>query len=156
MVARTSPIFFIWLIKHYRKTHNCRVSQALPSARPRALGNDALCRVPDNGHSANMWHTACQNITECWLSAKKGTRHSSPLPSAIGRALGKDGSRAQHARPPCAGRQGAWRPLSFAECWHSAKRKLRRVSVFGTRQSLFLFLFFFRSKFFIINSNLKT
>ena len=54
-------------------------------------------------------------------SARCGTRHAktlpsagrrqrkplgTSLPSASGRALGKDGSRAQHARPPCDGRQG--------------------------------------------------
>ena len=31
---------------HYRKTDSCRVSRSLPSARPRALGKDVLCRVP--------------------------------------------------------------------------------------------------------------
>jgi len=70
MVARTSPIFFIWLIKHYRKTHNCRVSQASPSAKLRALGKEPLCRVPKAQHSTNLWHTACPNVAECWPLAK--------------------------------------------------------------------------------------
>ena len=95
----------------------------MPSARPRALGNDDFCRVPDLRHSANMWHTACPHFAECWPSAKNGTRHTETLSSAGRRALGKDRSRAQHARPPCTGRQGAWRPLSFAECCKGGTRQ---------------------------------
>ena len=108
---------------HYRKTHKYRVSTSLPSARPRALGKDELCRVPDLGHPTNMWHTACPHFAECWPSAKNGTRHTHTLLSVRRRALGKDRSRAQHACLPCAGRQGAWRPLSFAECWKDGTRQ---------------------------------
>ena len=46
------------VVNHYRKTQNYRVSQGLPSAKPRALGKEALCRVPEPHHSANIWHTA--------------------------------------------------------------------------------------------------
>ena len=35
---------------HYQKTHKCRVSPVLPSARPRALGKNSLCRVSDVAH----------------------------------------------------------------------------------------------------------
>ena len=61
---------------HYRKTISCRVSRTLPSARPRALGKDVVCRVPGHGHSAQIWHTACPGFAECRPSAKKGTRQS--------------------------------------------------------------------------------
>ena len=107
------------------------MSTGLPSARPRALGKDELCRVPDLGHSANMWHTACPHFAECWPSAKNGTRHTHTLLSVRRRALGKDRSRAQHA----------WlTAVSFCRVLqgrHSAKTKFRRVPVGGTRQSQF-------------------
>ena len=64
------------MMAHYRKTLSCRVSQPLPSARPRALGKDVVCRVPGHGHSAKIWHTACPGFTECRPSAKQGTRQS--------------------------------------------------------------------------------
>ena len=119
--------------------HKYRVPTGLPSARPRALGKDDLCRVPDLGHSANMWHTACPHFAECWPSATNGTRHTEPLSSAGRRALGKDRSRAQHA-PAVRRPSGCLTAVILCRVlqrWHSAKRKLRRVSVFGTRQSLF-------------------
>jgi len=115
------------------------VSTGLSSARSRALGNDDLCRVPDLGHSANMWHTACPHFAECWPSAKNGTRHTEPLSSAGRRALGKDRSRAQHA-PAVRRPSGCLTAVILCRVlkrWHSAKRKLRRVSMAGTRQSLF-------------------
>ena len=64
------------MMAHYRKTLSCRVSRPLPSARPRALGKDVVCRVPGHGHSAKIWHTACPGFTECQPSAKQGTRQS--------------------------------------------------------------------------------
>ena len=61
-------------MEHYRKTDSCRVSRSLPSARPRALGKDVVCRVPGRGHSAEIWHTACPGVAECRPSANQGTR----------------------------------------------------------------------------------
>ena len=67
-----------------------------------------------------MWFAECQATG---TRQKSGTRHArallsagrqqsralgkvSPLPSAGPAALGKARARAQHARPPCAARQG--------------------------------------------------
>ena len=108
-----------------------------------------LCRVP--GHSAKIWFAKCQAAD---TQQEFGTRHAralpsagrrqikalgnvSPLPSAGRAALGKARARAQHARPPCAARQGAdgVNSLPSASSWHSAKVKYCRVSPAGTRQS---------------------
>ena len=62
------------LLQHYRKTDSCLVSRSLPSARPRALGKDVVCRVPGRGHSAKTRHTACPCVAECRPSATSYTR----------------------------------------------------------------------------------
>ena len=125
------------------------------------------CRVPDHGHSAKMWFAECQAAD---TRQKSGTRHAralpnagpqqiktlgnvAPLPSAGRAALGKARARAQHARPPCAARQGGWRRQLFAEClqlalgkgeilpsassWHSAKYKRCRVRWRGSSKVSF-------------------
>ena len=124
------------------------MSTGLSSARPRALGKDDLCRVPDLGHSANLRHTACPHFAECWPSAKNGTRHTESLSSAGRRALGKDRSRAQHARRPsgCLTAVILCRVLqsvNFTECLCSAlgKASFAECHPAGTRQIVCIFIF---------------
>jgi len=42
----------------YRKQLVCRVPRSLPCANSRAHGKQAICRVRENKHTANIWHTA--------------------------------------------------------------------------------------------------
>ena len=64
---------------HYRKTHVCRVPGSLPSAESQAIGKATICRVPNNMHSANNWHSAEYHFAEC---RPVGTRQRHTLPSA--------------------------------------------------------------------------
>jgi hypothetical protein len=48
-------------VYHYRKPALCRVPNALPSAKHRALGKVAVCWVP---HSAKTKHTVNSSFTE--------------------------------------------------------------------------------------------
>ena len=109
----------------------------MPSARPRALDKDVVCRVPGRGHSAKIWHTACPGVAECKPSANQGTRQRGSFAECWSAALGKARACAQHARPPCAARQGVdgVNFLPSASSWHLAKVKYCRVSPAGTRQS---------------------
>ena len=118
----------VWMtlvgLYQYRKTHSCRVSRPLPSARPRALGKDEVCRVPGRGHSAKTWHTACPHFAKCWPLAKWGTRQ---------RLIFAECRRARtRQRPPtCPARAPAVRrPLGWLTAF-----SLCRVPPPGTRQS---------------------
>ena len=71
---------------HYRKIHVCPVTGSLPSAESRALGKATICRVPNNMHSANNWHSAEYLFAEC---RPVGTRQRHTLPSAGQLTLGK-------------------------------------------------------------------
>lgn len=72
---------------HYRRRLLCRVSHTLPSAFYRALGKEAICRVPDRKNSANIWHSAKRWFAECRALGKK--LHSAKRWFAECRALGK-------------------------------------------------------------------
>ena len=72
---------------HYRKTHVCRVPGSFPSVKSRALGKATICRVPNNMHSANNWHSAAYLFAEC---QPDGTRQRHTLPSASQLTLGKE------------------------------------------------------------------
>ena len=142
---------------HYRKTHKYRVSTSLPSARPRALGKyvahsmPTLCRMLAVGKER---HSAYPHFAEC---QKASTRQRQVTCTA----------RVPTVRRP-SGCLTAVILCRVLKRWHSAKRKLRRVSMAGTRQSLFrqvtsswhsansFYFYFFCSIFFIINSNLKS
>ena len=56
---------------HYRRRLLCRVSHTLPSAFYRALGKEAVYRVPQIKHSANNWHSAKRGFAECRALGKK-------------------------------------------------------------------------------------
>jgi len=58
----------------------------MPSAESRALGKATICRVPNNMHSANNWHSAEYLFAEC---RPVGTRQRHTLPSAGQLTLGK-------------------------------------------------------------------
>ena len=123
-----------------------------------------VCRVPDHRHSAKTSFAECQDQgTWQTLSTrhalpepstgrrqKNGTRHTAPLPSAKRRALGKDRSRAQHARrllsfAECC-KDGTRQSVNFAECLCSAlgKASFAGCHPHSTRQivSIFIFLSF--------------
>ena len=97
-----------------------------------------FCRVPDHEHSAKMWHTACQNVTECRPSAKKATRH---VFAECQRASTRQRRLTCPARASAVRRPSGWlTAVSFGRVLqgrHSAKTKFRRVPVGGTRQSQF-------------------
>ena len=98
------------------QTTGTRQKRALPSARPLALGKHVahgmptLCRVLAVGKER---HSAYRAFAEC---RKASTRQR---------------------QVTCPTRRTAVILCRVLQRWHSAKRKLRRVSVFGTRQSLF-------------------
>ena len=116
------------------------MSRPLPRAKTRALGKDMVCRVPGNEHSANICHTACPSVAECWPSAKSGTRQHVPFaecwPGGTRQRL-----RTCPARAPAVRRPLRWlttvRFCRVLQGRHSAKTKFRRVPVGGTRQSQF-------------------
>ena len=58
----------------------------MPSAESRALGKATICRVPNNMHSANNWHSAEYLFAEC---RPVGTRQRHTLPSDGQLTLGK-------------------------------------------------------------------
>ena len=104
-----------------------------------------FCRVPDHEHLAKihfaecqMWHTACQNVTECRPSAKKATRH---VFAECQRASTRQRRLTCPARASAVRRPSGWlTAVSFCRVLqgrHSAKTKFRRVPVGGTRQSQF-------------------
>ena len=99
------------------QTTGTRQRRALPSARPRALGKHVahgmptLCRVLAVGKER---HSAYRAFVECRKASTRQRQVTCP-------------ARAPAVRVP----DGRY-PLPSA-----AKRKLHRVSVFGTRQSLF-------------------
>jgi hypothetical protein len=93
---------------HYRKTHNCRVSQALPSARPRALGKSLAHGMPKR----------------CRVLALGKERHSAKI-HFCRVSLGPHSAKAAHVPSTPAGRAPSVRvadgiyPLprsNFAEC----------------------------------------
>ena len=53
----TTPIY-------YRRWLLCQVSQTLPSAFYRALGKEAICRVPERKYSTNNRHSANNNTRQ--------------------------------------------------------------------------------------------
>jgi len=79
------------------------VPQALPSGKPRALGKEALCRVPDHALGKDLF-------AECLALGKH--KHSAKVIFAECLALGKEGHSAK----------GAWtngirgRPLCRVPC----------------------------------------
>ena len=93
---------------HYRRRLLCRVSQTLPSAFYRALGKEAVYRVPERKHSANNWHSAKRWSTRQTITLSKGVvcRVSGRLSTRQTRTLGKGSS------PLMAGRCH----YSFAKC----------------------------------------
>ena len=104
-----------------------------------------FCRVPDHEHSTKihfaecqMWHTACQNVTECRLLAKKATRH---VFAECQRASTRQRRLTCPARASAVRQPSGWlTAVSFCRVLqgrHSAKMKLRRVPVGGTRPSPF-------------------
>ena len=136
-----------------------------------------VCRVPDHGHSAKTSFAECQTSGTRQIC---GTQHAHTLPNAGRRqrtALGipslcrvpegEHSAKTGHVPSTRACRAPAVILCRVLKRWHLAKRKLRRVSMAGTRQSLFrrmtsswhsansFYFYFFCSNFFIINSNLK-
>jgi hypothetical protein len=117
--------------------------------------------LPSAGDFAECFLSGTRQRRLCRVprSVNLGSRQRYPLPSAEhsaqdalgndtfaeGQTLGKGGSRqsAVSGRPPADGRQS----LPSANCWHSAKRILCRVSALDTQQSIFLFFLFYLSKF---------
>lgn len=72
---------------HYRRRFLCRVFHTLLSVFYRALGKEALCRVPDRKNSANIWHSA-----KIWFAERRALGkklHSAKICFAECRALGK-------------------------------------------------------------------
>ena len=124
------------------QTTGTRQNRSLPSARPRALGKHVAHDMPTLCRVLAVGkerHSAYRDFVECRKASTRQRQVTCP------------------ARAP-----------AMLQRWHSAKRKLRRVSMAGTRQSLFrqvtsswhsansFYFYFFCSNFFIINSNLKT
>jgi len=77
-----------WLM-HYRKAELYRVLNALPSAKSRALGKEALCRVP---HSAKHDTRQRGSLPSAKHSAKSGPRQRPSLPSVRHSAKGDGGT----------------------------------------------------------------
>ena len=118
--------------RHYRKTHVCRVQGFLSSAESRALGKATICRVPNNMHSANNWHSAEYLFAE-WRPV--GTRQRHTLPSAGQLTLGKY-RHVHHTHPQTTIMVGAAFVCRVPTRGHSANRSLPSAPTVDTRQTL--------------------
>ena len=108
------------------QTTGTRQRRSLPSARPRALGKHVahgmptLCRVLAVSKER---HSAYRAFVECRKASTRQRQVTCPACVPV------------VSRP--SGCLTAVILCRVLKRWHSAKRKLRRVSVFGTRQSIF-------------------
>ena len=141
-------------MRHYGRHALCRVLDALPSVETRALGKEAVCRVPHSTKPALGKGRLCRVPN----TRQRGTLGKRPLYRVSGTRQRITLGKIPQATPvvvPLSSFAECW-PLAlgkrsvFAEClsWHSTKRFLCRVPI-PTLGKVFLFFFIFIFKFFL-------
>ena len=121
-----------------RQRCGTRHAKTLPSAGRRqrkALGIARLCRVPAGEHSAKTAHVPSTRVRRA--TAVRVADGRQLLPSAARPALGKN-------------------KISPSVCRRHSAKPVSPSAIHMALGKQFLFLLFFQSNFFIINSNLKS
>ena len=110
------------------------MSGSLPSARPRALGKDVVCR----GHSAKIWHTACPGVAKCRPSANQDTWQRGSFAECWSGGTQQSPSTCPARAPAVRRPSGGLTASTFCRVPPAGTRqkvKYCRVSPAGTRQS---------------------